>query len=139
MLPFGLLFDIFDLLLCPSILISLHSLVEPCIIKSILFITILLSFGSIVDIMVFIESLFFYNFIDALQLTWRVDCYYGLKMRLPAVWNLDWNPTTIQYNDTPIIQPLSLNSIPIHILCDILLEYNVCVTHTDNYFLYIII
>ena len=68
-------------------------------------------------------------FVDV-QLTWRVDFSSGLKIRLPAVWNLDWNPTKRSLNThTSIIKSLPLDLISVHIPGDILLKYNVCVTH----------
>lgn len=58
-LPFIFLLFLFHFLPIPSILLSLHPLIQPRIIESILFCAIMFSFDSIINIMIFIKSLFF--------------------------------------------------------------------------------
>jgi len=84
--------EIFLSLLVPFILFSFQPFLQSCIVKVFLLFLIILSLYTIVHIMILIKALAFC--INAnLPLTAREDCSGGLKMRVPAVWNLDWKPT----------------------------------------------
>ena len=98
MLSLNLFLIILCLLLCPGFLLSFHCLIQPCIIKSILSIPILLSFDPIIGVMVFVEPLFFccyaktYNWHGELIVirVWRSDCQlFGILIEIRLWYMVD--------------------------------------------------
>lgn len=86
--------------------------------------------------MVFVKSLVFLVK-DAVHVTLSDDCYYGLKMSVPAVWKRVWNPTKIRNINTAVINPLMLYLVSVDWASYMLVEYYVCVTHLYQYSNYI--
>lgn len=107
-----LLFEPLLLLLLPLLLLPVHPLVQSGIIESILFVPLALPSDLIIDVMVFVESLVFL-FKVGVHVTRSDDCYYGLKIRVPAVWKRVWNPTKIRKGSTAIVNSLMLDFIPV--------------------------
>ena len=77
MKPLCLLFFIFGLLTLPLLLITLHSLLQPCIIKFLLFLPIVVPPMTIINIMIFIKPLLL-SISLLLPVTLREDCSCGL-------------------------------------------------------------
>ena len=73
---------LFFRLIIPSILLSLHSFIESCIIKMLSFLSIIISFNFIISLMIFIESLLLRDVKGwvFLRLKYKISC--SLKSRL---------------------------------------------------------
>lgn len=84
MQSFGLLEILFLALIIPSILFSLHSLVQTSVVKMLRFFSIDLPFNFIIRVVIFIKPLLLL-FMQGVHDTWRVEFSSGLKIRLPAV------------------------------------------------------
>ena len=116
-------------LLTPTFFIALHSFHQSRLIEMILSISLMLSDDSVVDLVVFVESLLFFILNGWLHVRPRVEFSGGLKMRLPAVWKRVWKPTWIIIKDTSIINALFFYLISVDSTADILSEYDIGIAH----------
>lgn len=101
----------------------------------VLSISFLLSYESVVDFMIFVETLLFYN--KAGYYMWH------LKWNFMVVWRSDYQQfgilpesrLRIKINVTSVVDSLFLHLIAIDGPTDVLFEDNVCVAHFSFYVL----